>query len=176
MWSLETPYYGDMLNVGKAEGTGTISMNAAGRWEATLCYFCGDVQCICHHWCNWRGHVYSWAVHSKQLQGIAWSTCIQSVGALRILWESSTRCHHVMWSFGMTYLGDVMHGLGKQSLKHFEQICDNGIQPNDITFVWLLSCRFGGWRPVLLHFTDHSLHNFCKIGTLNLQCWPPLPC
>jgi hypothetical protein len=30
MWSLGTPYYGDMLNVGKAEGTGTISMNAAG--------------------------------------------------------------------------------------------------------------------------------------------------
>jgi hypothetical protein len=75
MWSLETPYYGDMLNVGKAEGTGTISMNAAGRCEATLlllwgfskhvpslvqagrckatlCYFCGDAQCICHHWCN----------------------------------------------------------------------------------------------------------------------------
>ncbi len=72
MWSLETPYYGDMLNVGKAEGTGTISMNAAGRCEATLlllwgcskhvpslvqagrckatlCYFCGDAQWICHH-------------------------------------------------------------------------------------------------------------------------------
>jgi pentatricopeptide repeat protein len=41
-----------MLNVGKAEGTGTISMNAAGRCEATLCYFCGDSQCMCHHWCN----------------------------------------------------------------------------------------------------------------------------
>lgn len=39
-----------------------------------------------------------------------------------------------------------MHVHGKQSLKHFEQICDNGIQPNDITFVcvmqvwWMKAC------------------------------------
>jgi hypothetical protein len=41
-----------MLNVGKAEGTGTILMNAARRCEAKLSYFCGHAQCMCHHWCN----------------------------------------------------------------------------------------------------------------------------
>jgi hypothetical protein len=45
--------------------------------------------------------------------------------------------------------GCVMHGHGKQSIKHFEQIYDKGVQSKDTTFVWLLSCRFSGWRPVL---------------------------
>ncbi len=34
--------------------------------------------------------------------------------------------------------GCVMHGHGKEALKHFEQMC-KGVQPNDITFVCLLS-------------------------------------
>jgi hypothetical protein len=28
-----------------------------------------------------------------------------------------------------------MHGHGKEALQHFEQVCEEGVQPNDITFV-----------------------------------------
>jgi pentatricopeptide repeat protein len=31
-----------------------------------------------------------------------------------------------------------MHGHGREALKHFEQMCE-GVQPDDITFVCLLS-------------------------------------
>ncbi len=39
----------------------------------------------------------------------------------------------------------AMHGHGKEALKHFEQMCEEGIQPDDVTFVCLLSaCSHAG--------------------------------
>ncbi len=32
----------------------------------------------------------------------------------------------------------AMQGPGMEALKHFEQMCEEGVQPNDITFVCLL--------------------------------------
>jgi pentatricopeptide repeat protein len=38
-----------------------------------------------------------------------------------------------------------MHGHGKEALKYFEQMCEEGGQPNDITFICLLSaCSHAG--------------------------------
>jgi pentatricopeptide repeat protein len=37
--------------------------------------------------------------------------------------------------------GFAMHGHGKEALKHFEQMCKEGVQPDDITFTCLLSAR-----------------------------------
>ncbi len=83
------------------------------------------------------------------LRGVAWLTCMPYVGgAWRMLRECSTSCRHMM-SFGMPYIlgGCAMHGHGNKALKYFEQMCGKGVQPNDITFVCLLSacshCRFG---------------------------------
>ncbi|KAH9538633.1 hypothetical protein CY35_15G017200 [Sphagnum magellanicum] len=62
-----------------------------------------------------------------------------------MLGECPTRCHHIMWSLG-TILGRcAMHGHWKGALKHFELIHEEGVQPNDITFVCLLSaCSHAG--------------------------------
>jgi pentatricopeptide repeat protein len=35
--------------------------------------------------------------------------------------------------------GFAMRGHGKEALKHFEQMCEEGVQPDDITFICLLS-------------------------------------
>jgi pentatricopeptide repeat protein len=35
--------------------------------------------------------------------------------------------------------GCVMHGHGKEALKHFDRMHEEGVQPGDITFVYLLS-------------------------------------
>jgi len=41
--------------------------------------------------------------------------------------------------------GCAMHGHGKEALKHFERMCKEGVQPDDITFVCLLSaCSHAG--------------------------------
>ncbi len=65
---------------------------------------------------------------------------MQNVGAWRVLAECSTRYDHMMWVTWTSMLrGYVMNGQGKESLKQFEQMCEEGVQPNDITFVCLLS-------------------------------------
>ncbi len=41
--------------------------------------------------------------------------------------------------------GCAMHGHGKEALKHFEQMCEEGVQPDDVTFICLLSaCSHAG--------------------------------
>jgi pentatricopeptide repeat protein len=49
----------------------------------------------------------------------------------------------VTWS---TILGGcAVHGHGKEALKYFEQMCEEGVQPNDITVICLLSaCSHAG--------------------------------
>ncbi len=42
--------------------------------------------------------------------------------------------------------GCAMHGHGKEALKHFERMCEEGVQPNEVTFVCLLSgCTMKVW-------------------------------
>ncbi len=38
---------------------------------------------------------------------IAWLTCMQNVGALRMLGECSTRCHLEMWSLAISWYWDM---------------------------------------------------------------------
>jgi pentatricopeptide repeat protein len=41
--------------------------------------------------------------------------------------------------------GCAMHGHGKEALKHFEHMCEESVQPDDSTFVCLLSaCSHAG--------------------------------
>ncbi len=79
--------------------------------------------------------------------------------------------------------GYAIHRHGKEALQCFGQMCKEGVQPDDTTFVCLLlsACSHAGLvdeGPVVLFFNDHSLHDFCKIGTLHLHdrpswsCWP----
>jgi hypothetical protein len=66
---------------------------------------------------------------------------MQNVGAWMMPVECSTSCQHQMWSPGMPYLQDVP----KDALKFFEWMCEEGVQPDDITFVCLLSaCSHAG--------------------------------
>jgi pentatricopeptide repeat protein len=52
----------------------------------------------------------------------------------------------MMWVTWTSMLkGYAMNGQGKESLKQFKQMCEEGVQPNDITFVCLLSaCSHAG--------------------------------
>jgi len=55
--------------------------------------------------------------------------------------------------------GCAMHGHGKDAFKHFEQTCDKGVQPDDITFVCLLSaCSHAG-------LVDEGMHCYASMVT-----------
>jgi hypothetical protein len=66
-----------------------------------------------------------------------------------------------------------MHGHGKESLEHFEQMCKEGIEPDDIIFVYLLSaCSHAGLVDEgmqCLWFHEQNLQDSCKIGALHLN-------
>jgi len=52
---------------------------------------------------------------------------------------------HDVVSWNAILGGCAMHGHGNEALKHFEQMCEEGVQPDDITFVCLLSaCSHAG--------------------------------
>jgi len=113
MWSLGVPWYWDMWNVGK----GRRHWNCSDKCNRKVCS-----QTLLLLWGCWM-HVPVW-LHLKRagafisrslnmdgiqmsLGQIAWLTCMQNVGAWRMLGEYSTRCHLEMWSLGMPYLEDV---------------------------------------------------------------------
>jgi pentatricopeptide repeat protein len=52
---------------------------------------------------------------------------------------------HDVVSWNALLGGYAMHGHGKEVLKNFEQMCEEGVQPDDITFICLLSaCSHAG--------------------------------
>ncbi|CAM6079031.1 unnamed protein product [Sphagnum tenellum] len=54
--------------------------------------------------------------------------------------------------------GYAMHGRGKEALRHFEQMCEKGVEIDKITFVSLLSaCSHGGLVDEGLHYFE-SMH------------------
>ncbi len=62
------------------------------------------------------------------LWALARLTCMQNVGAWRMLAECSTSYDHMMWVTWTSMLkGYAMNGQGKESLKQFEQMCKEGV-------------------------------------------------
>ncbi len=70
------------------------------------------------------------------LWGVAWLTCMPNMGALRMLRECLTRCHLEMWLLGLLwYWGHVKSGQGQKALEVFQQMQQEVVQPNSVTFV-----------------------------------------
>ncbi|KAH8968158.1 hypothetical protein BDL97_03G115500 [Sphagnum fallax] len=67
-------------------------------------------------------------------------------GSLEDAWRVFDKMpSHDVVSWNSILGGCAMHGCGKEALKHFERMCEEGVQPNDITFVCLLSaCSYAG--------------------------------
>jgi pentatricopeptide repeat protein len=60
--------------------------------------------------------------------------------------------------------GFAMHGYGKEALKHSEQMCENSVEVNDVTFICLLStCSHAGLVDEAVGYFDSmgSVHNIC---------------
>jgi pentatricopeptide repeat protein len=103
-----------------------------------------------------------------------YAKCGSIVNAQRVFNSMPTQ-HVVCWT---AMLGCyAMHGHAKEALGHFEQMCEEGIQKNDITFVSLLSaCSHAGLVDEGLHYFEsmssvYSIsatleHYTCMVGLL----------
>ncbi len=57
--------------------------------------------------------------------------------------------------------GCAMHGRVRETLKHFESMCEEGVHPNDITFVCLLSaCRHAGLVDEAMHLHASMIRDY----------------
>jgi pentatricopeptide repeat protein len=75
----------------------------------------------------------------------------------------------------------AMHGHGKEALKHFEWMCEEGVQPNDITFVCLLSaCSHAGlvdegmccYASMITEYMISGKLVHYTYGQPSWLCWP----
>jgi pentatricopeptide repeat protein len=84
-------------------------------------------------------------------------------GSVEDAWKVSTRWHHVMWSLGVPYFEDVpCMAMVRKLSKHFEQMCEEGVQPDDITFICLLSaCSHAG-------LVDEGMRCYASMSTVYL--------
>jgi pentatricopeptide repeat protein len=58
--------------------------------------------------------------------------------------------------------GCAMHGHGKEALKHFQWMCEEGVQPDDVTFVCLLSaCSHAG-------LVDEGMCCYASMATVHM--------
>ncbi len=65
----------------------------------------------------------------------------------------NTMPSHDVVSWNALLGGFAMHGQHKEALVHFERMCEEGVHPDDITFVCLLSaCSHGGFMDEGLRF------------------------
>jgi pentatricopeptide repeat protein len=79
-----------------------------------------------------------------------------NVGAWRILGGYLTRCPFMIRFLWTTTLGGyAMHGQGKEALRHFEQMCEKGVEIDKITFISLLSaCSHADLVDEGLHYLN----------------------
>jgi pentatricopeptide repeat protein len=67
---------------------------------------------------------------------------------------------HDVFSWNALLGGFAMHGQGKEALVHFERMCEEGVHPGDVTFVYLLSaCSHAG-------FVDEGLRFYALMTTV----------
>ncbi len=67
-------------------------------------------------------------------------------------------------SWNAILVGFAMHGHGNKALEHFKQMCEEGVEPNDVTFVCILSaCSHAGLVDEGIQFY-HFMTKNCMIS------------
>jgi pentatricopeptide repeat protein len=127
----------------RAEGTGTISRNETGGCGCKLCYF--SVLALEEGRCVHQEVIQS-GLELDVFVGSSLVDMYAKCGSMDDGWRVFNKMPFQIVVTWRTILGGcVMHGHGKEALKYFEQMCEEGVQPNDITFICLLSaCSHAG--------------------------------
>jgi pentatricopeptide repeat protein len=85
-------------------------------------------------------HIIGWGWNSNVFVGSSLVDMYAKCGSMEDVWSVFNKMPSrdvVAWT---TILGGcAMRGHGKEALKHFEWMCEEGVQPDDVTFICLLS-------------------------------------
>jgi hypothetical protein len=192
MWSLGMWWYLAFWNAGKGRRLWTILINATGRYVSTpnfcvwpcLPFKCNqfwhihsDVFCVDeHHW-----HVcQEWKREGVQQASILWhSNCritllafIRTCIMIRKSWNILTMCENGTWCAHCRITPQAFIHQTCITVKKLWNILKQSVPSWHICSISFRAslpwCRFGGRWPVVLFYNEHSLHDFCKIGTLQV--------
>jgi pentatricopeptide repeat protein len=123
-------------------------------------------------------HIIGWGWNSDVFVGSSLVDMYAKCGSMKDAWSVFNKMPSqdvVTWT---TILGGcAMHGPGKEAFKHFEQMCEEGVQPDDVTFICLLSaCSLAGLVGEGMHcyaslVTDYMIsakleHYTCMVDLL----------
>ncbi len=88
-------------------------------------------------------------------------------GSLEDTWRVFNKMPiHDMVSWTTMLGGYAMHGQGKEALRHFEQMCEKGVEIDKIAFISLLSaCSHADLVDEGLHYFESLLHLVYGIST-----------
>jgi pentatricopeptide repeat protein len=135
----------------RAEGIGTISKNATGGVQPNSVTFVGVLNACATIVALEEGrYVHQQIIQSRcEFEVSVGSSLVDmyaKCGSMEDAWSVFNKMpsrNVVTWT---TILGGcAMHGHGKDALKYFEQMFAEGVQPDDITFICLLSvCSHAG--------------------------------
>ncbi len=143
MWSLGLPWYWDMCNV----GNGWRHWNYFDKCNSRVCD-----QTLSLLWGCW---MYVPALQLKRA-GVFFNKSLNADGIQMSLWQIAWFTCMGMWEHGEcseSVQQDAMNGHGNEALKYFEQMCEEDVQPDDITFICLLSaCSHAGLVDKGMHF------------------------
>jgi len=94
------------------------------------------------------------------LWGIARLTCMQNVGALRMLGECSTRCHLKMWLLGPPWYWDMWNASkGKRHCNYFNKcnrkVCNQNQTLLPLWGCWMMCQSTCTWRGQVCSWADH---------------------
>jgi pentatricopeptide repeat protein len=144
MWSLGMPWYWDMWNVAdqqmEHEGVQPDSVTVVGVRNA-----CASMVAIEEGRCVHQQIIES-GMESAVFVGSSLVDMYAKCGSIEDAWRVFNKMPSrdvVTWTGILG--GCAMHGHGRETLKHFEWMCEEGVQPNDITFLCVLSaCNHAG--------------------------------
>ncbi len=114
-----------------------------------------EIMCI-HH------HIIQIALESDVFVGNSSVDMYAKCGNIEDAWtvfKNITSQNVVTWNAILG--GCAMHGRVRETLKHFEQMCEEGVHPNDITFVCLLStCSHVGLVDEAMHLHASMIRDY----------------
>ncbi len=166
MWSLGMPLYGDMWNLGKVRRHWNCFKKWNGNCVPWVCHFVGVLNAFASIFASEEAKcAHEQIIHQLVLQRIAWLACMQNV-PIKVAWGV---LNEMPWPDVNAVLGGCM-GMVRKLLNILTR-CVEGVQPNDTTFVWILStCTDAG-------LVDEGMHCYGSLITVymisaNWNIWP----
>ncbi len=162
----------------RAECIGTISTNATEGVKPDHVTFVGILNAL-EEGAHAHQHIIQSGWESDVFVGSSLIDIYAKCGSMQDAWKVSNKMpFHNVVSWNAMLEGFAMHGHGKETLAHFEWMCQEGVKIDNVTLVCLLSaCTHMGLVDEGLHYFDSMCSVYNISATVeHFSCMVDLLC